>query len=94
MNFSWYRHLYAIGSLTGVRTVTARMVFAVGIPLLGGVLLGHPATGVVGGSAALFVTMSDIGTTARVRLGTMFAGWLAIVGGHAWTHAQRDAQRQ
>jgi len=62
------------------------MVVAVGIPLLGGVLLGHPAAGVAGGSTALFVTMCDIGATPRVRLGTMFAGWLALVGGGALGH--------
>ena len=86
MNTPWYRHLYRIGTVTGVTAVTARMVIAVGIPMLGGVLLGHPAAGIAGGSTALFVTMSDIGTTPRVRLGTMFAGWLAIVGGGTLGH--------
>jgi hypothetical protein len=86
MKFSWYRHLYAIGSVTGVRTVTVRVMLAVGIPLLGGVLLGHPAAGVAGGSTALFVTMSDIGSTPHIRLGTMFAGWLAIIGGGTLGH--------
>ena len=62
------------------------MMFAVGVPLLGGVLLGHPVAGVAGGSTALFVTMSDIGDTPRVRLGTMLAGWLAFVGGGTVGH--------
>ena len=86
MNFSWYRDLYKIGSPTGIRAVTIRMVLAVGVPLIGGVLLGHPAAAVAGGSTALFVTLSDIGTTARVRLGTMCAGWLAIVLGGMLGH--------
>ena len=86
MEFSLDRDLYRIGSVTGIRAVTVRVMLAVGIPLIGGVYLGHPAAGVVGGSTALFVTMSDIGTTPRVRLGTMFVGWLAIVGGGTLGH--------
>jgi hypothetical protein len=31
MAFSWYRDLYKIGSLTGVKDVTIRMALAVGI---------------------------------------------------------------
>jgi hypothetical protein len=42
--------------------------------------------GVAGGSTALFVTMSDIGETPRVRLGTMLAGWLAFLGGGTLGH--------
>ena len=86
MEFPLDRDLYRIGSVTGIRAVTVRVMLAVGIPLIGGVLLGHPAAGVVGGSTALFVTMSDIGATPRVRLGTMLAGWLAIVGGGTLGH--------
>ena len=86
MDFSWYRDLYKIGSLDGARTVTLRMVAAVGIPLIGGVLLGHPGAAVAGGTTALFVTMSDIGVTPRVRLSTMFAGWLAIACGGTLGH--------
>ena len=86
MNFSWYRDLYKIGSLAGVKAVAVRVTLAVGIPLLGGVLIGHPAAGVAGGATGLFVTLSDIGTTRGVRLGTMFAGWLAIVGGATLGH--------
>ena len=86
MNGSRYRPLFRIDSVTGIRTVVARMLFAVGVPLIGGVLLGHPVAGVAGGSTALFVTMSDIGETPRVRLGTMLAGWLAFVGGGTLGH--------
>jgi hypothetical protein len=86
MDFSWYRDLYQIGSIAGVKAVAVRVTFAVGIPLVGGVLIGHPAAGVAGGATALFVTLSDIGTTRAVRLSTMFAGWLAIVGGATLGH--------
>ena len=86
MRISWIDDLFKIGSLPGARTVTVRMIVAVGIPLLGGVLLGHPAAAVVGGCTALFVTLSDIGDTARVRFGTMCAGWLAIVAGGTLGH--------
>ena len=81
-----YRDLYTIGSVTGVKAVTVRVMLAVGIPLIGGVLLGHPAAGVVGGTTGLFVTMSDIGSTPPVRLGTMFAGWVAIACGGTLGH--------
>jgi hypothetical protein len=86
MNFSWYRDLYQIGSIAGVKAVAVRVSLAVGVPLLGGVLIGHPAAGVAGGATALFVTLSDIGTTRAIRLGTMLAGWLAIVGGAILGH--------
>jgi hypothetical protein len=86
MNFSWYRELYRIDSLPGARAVTVRMLLAVGVPLIGGVLLGHPGAGVAGGSTALFVTMCDIGDVPRVRLGTMLAGWLGIVAGGTAGH--------
>src|SRR5215831_5290033 len=86
VNFSWYRDLYKIGSVAGMKAVVVRVTLAVGIPLLGGVLIGHRAAGVAGGATALFVTLSDIGTTRAVRLGTMFAGWLAIVVGATLGH--------
>jgi hypothetical protein len=41
---------------------------------------------VAGGATALFVTLSDIGQTARARLGTMFAGWLMILAGGTLGH--------
>ncbi len=86
MNWSWYRELYKIGSVTGIKAVTVRMTMAVGVPLIGGLLLGQPAAAVAGGATALFVTMSDIGTTARIRLSTMGAGWIAIVAGGTLGH--------
>lgn len=86
MNSYWFHDLYRIGSVTGVKVVVVRMSLAVGVPLVGGVLLGHTAAGVAGGATALFVTMSDIGTTARIRLGTMLAGWIAIVAGGTLGH--------
>ncbi len=86
MTAPWYRELYRIGSVTGVRVVVLRVALAVGIPLVGSVLLGHPAAGVAGGATALFVTMSDIGVTAQARLATMFAGWLMIVLGGTLGH--------
>ena len=86
MPFSWYRDPYKIGSLTGTKDVAVRMVLAVGIPLIGGVLIGHSAAAVTGGATALFVTMSDIGVTPRMRLGTMFAGWLGIIAGGTLGH--------
>jgi hypothetical protein len=86
LNWSWYHELYKIGSVTGAVAVTARMMIAVGVPLIGGVLLGHSGAAVAGGATALFVTMSDIGTTAHSRMGTMCAGWFAILAGGALGH--------
>jgi Fusaric acid resistance protein-like len=86
MTAQWYRDLYRIGSVSGVKAVVLRVALAVGIPLIGGVVLGHPAAAVAGGATALFVTMSDIGQTAAGRLGTMFAGWLMIVLGGSLGH--------
>jgi hypothetical protein len=83
---TWYRDLYKIGSVTGVAAVILRVTLAVGIPLIGGVVLAHPAAGVAGGAAALFVTLSDIGTTRAVRFGTMFAGWIGIIAGGTLGH--------
>lgn len=82
----WYRQLYTLGSASGVASVVTRVTLAVGIPLIGGVATGHASAGVAGGAAALFVTMSDIGTTRAVRFGTMLAGWVAIVAGGTLGH--------
>ena len=87
MKSLWYRDLYKIGSLAGAQAVAVRVTLAVGVPLVGGVLIGHPAAAVAGGATALFVTMSDIGTTTEARLGTMFCGWLAIACGATLGHA-------
>jgi hypothetical protein len=86
MNSAWYRDLYKIGSATGAASVVLRVALAVGIPMIGAVYLGYPRAGVVGGATALFVTLSDIGQTARVRLATMALGWAAIVAGGALGH--------
>lgn len=86
MTAQWYQDLYRIGSVTGVKAVVLRMALAVGVPLVGSVLLHHPAAGVAGGATALFVTMSDIGHTGRGRLATMFSGWVMIVLGGTLGH--------
>jgi hypothetical protein len=86
MTAAWYRDLYKIGSAAGATAVVFRVALAVGIPMIGGVYLGHPHAGVAGGATALFVTLSDIGQTPRVRLTTMFAGWAAIVAGGTLGH--------
>lgn len=90
MNAAWYRDLYQIGSAAGAAAVVFRVALAVGIPLIGGVCLGHPHAGVAGGATALFVTLSDIGHTLQVRLATMFAGFAAIVGGGMLGHFLGD----
>lgn len=86
----WYRDLYQIGSVVGVRSVIVRVLFAVGVPLLGGVLLGHLRAAVAGGATALFVTLSDIGSSARARLSTMLAAFLMILAGGALGHMIGD----
>ncbi len=86
MSAQWYRDLYRIGSVTGVKAVMLRAAVAVGVPVVGAVLLGHAAAGAAGGATALFVTMSDIGHTARGRLATMFCGWAMIVLGGTLGH--------
>ena len=86
MDVSWYRDLYKIGSVAGATAVASRVTLAVGVPLVGGVLAGHPVAGVAGGATALFVTLSDIGTTPSARLVTMLAGWIAIAGGGTLGH--------
>jgi hypothetical protein len=86
MNAAWYRDLYKIGSAAGAAAVVFRVALAVGIPMIGGVYLGHPHAGVAGGATALFVTFSDIGQTPRIRLSTMVAGWAAIVAGGTLGH--------
>jgi uncharacterized membrane protein YgaE (UPF0421/DUF939 family) len=83
---AWYRDLYKIGSVAGAWAVVFRVALAVGIPMIGGVFLGHPRAGVAGGATALFVTFSDIGQTPQVRLATMVACWAAIVAGGTLGH--------
>jgi hypothetical protein len=86
MNAAWYRDLYQIGSFRGATAVVLRVAAAVGVPLIGGVLVGHPHAGVAGGATGLFVTLSDIGETPTVRLSTMLAGFVAIVLGGILGH--------
>jgi hypothetical protein len=66
--------------------VVLRVATAVGVPLIGGALLGYPHAGVAGGATGLFVTLSDIGQTPAVRLSTMLAGFIAIVVGGTLGH--------
>ena len=91
VDVSWYRDLYKIGWVAGATAVAWRVTLAVGVPLVGGVLAGHPVARVAGGATALFVTMSAIGTTPCAQLATMLAGWVAIVGGGTLGHAQPPA---
>ena len=86
----WYRELFKIGSADRATAVVLRVAVAVGIPMIGGVYLGRPHAAVAGGATALFVTLSDIGQTPRVRLLTMFAGWVAIVVGGSLGHFLGD----
>jgi hypothetical protein len=90
MTFSWYRDLYRIDSVQGVQAVLLRMGLAVGIPMVACVLLGHPGAAVAGGATAQFITLSDIGQSARTRLGTMFAAWVMILAGGTLGHMLGD----
>jgi uncharacterized membrane protein YccC len=85
-----YRDLFKIGSAERASSVVLRVALAVGIPMIGGVYLGRPHAAVAGGATALFVTLSDIGQTPRVRLTTMFAGWVAIILGGSLGHLLGD----
>ena len=49
----WFHDLYQIGSVSGVKAVVLRVALAVGIPLIGSVLAGHPAAGVAFRLAAI-----------------------------------------
>lgn len=61
-----------------------RITLAVGVPLIGFTLAGHVLAGVAGGATAMLVSMCDVGTTRRGRVGTMLLGLLAIaIGGIA-----------
>jgi hypothetical protein len=46
---AWYRDLYKIGSAAGATAVVFRVALAVGIPLIGGVYLGHARAAVARG---------------------------------------------
>jgi hypothetical protein len=78
----WYRDLFRIESRRLSTLAFARVVLAVGLPMGGLTLGGHLVAAVAGGATALFVTMSDIGTTRRDRIGNMLAtAALMVVGG-------------
>ena len=79
MDFGWYRHLFEIGSKGMSFAVFARVAISVAVPLFGFILLGHPMAGVAGGATAMFVSMSDIGTTRHGRTATMAAAALLIL---------------
>jgi len=81
MNASWSRELFKIGSAQGATSALLRVAFAVGVPLFGGLWIGHAPAAVWGGATALFTTLSDFGTTRKSRAAMMLAGWLAVVGG-------------
>jgi hypothetical protein len=67
------------GSISAV--LTARVAVAVGVPLLGFLLAGRPLAAVVAAATAMFVTLSDVGNSAKERGGTMLAATLAMLGG-------------
>jgi len=79
MTRQWYRDLFKLGPGPEPFAVTLRTALAVGIPLIGYLLAGHPLAGVAGGATALFVTLSDTGASRRERAGTMALAWLVIV---------------
>ena len=58
-----------------------RVALAVGLPLVGFMWAGRPLAAVAGGATAMFVTLCDVGSSARSRAGVMLLGLLAILGG-------------
>jgi Fusaric acid resistance protein-like len=86
MHLSWSRDLYRIGTPRGAGAVTLRLLLAVAVPMLGGLLLGYPVAAFAGGATALFVTLSDVGDRAGVRFATMAVGGLLIVLGGVLGH--------
>jgi hypothetical protein len=56
-----------------------RVALAVGIPLLGFTLAGQPVAAVAGGATAMFVTLCDVGSTRRGRVGMMLLALLSQV---------------
>jgi hypothetical protein len=87
VKLNWYQDLYRIGSVSDIGAVTLRVTLAVGIPLIGGMWIGHSGAAIAGGYTALFVTLCDVGETMRVRLGWMGIGWLMILFGAALGHS-------
>lgn len=80
------RTLYRIDTARGATAVFLRVALAVGVPLIGGELIGDRTAGVTGGVTALFVTLCDIGTTEANRCRMMTIGFLAVVGGGTAGH--------
>jgi hypothetical protein len=77
-----FKDLFKIGPGPITLVIVARVAVAVGVPLLGCVLVGLPLAGVLAGATAMLVTMADIGDSARERGATMLATMLAmLVGG-------------
>lgn len=81
MSATWYQSLFQLGRGPIPLALTARVAVAVGIPLIGFLLTGDALAGVVAGATAMFVTLSDIGTTRKERLWTMIATTLAMLAG-------------
>lgn len=48
LNPTWYRDLYQIGSVAGLKVVVLRVALAVGAPLIIGTLVNHPLAAFVG----------------------------------------------
>ncbi len=88
MNGTWYRDLFSVGGGPIPAALFVRVAVAVGLPLVGFTLAGHPLAGVAGGATAMFVMMCDVGVTRANRVGTMLAGTAAILAGgvigHEW----------
>lgn len=68
---NWVRDLFRIDSSQISVLLFVRVAIAVGVPLLGFALAEHRTAAVAGGATALFVSLNDIGRTARGRVGTM-----------------------
>ena len=76
-----FSDLFRIGSGSISVMLTARVAVAVGVPLLGFLLAGRPLAAVVAAATAMFVTLSDIGNSAKERGGTMLLATFAMLGG-------------
>jgi hypothetical protein len=82
MKFSdWTHDLFKLAAAPHPLAVALRVGVAVGVPLLGGLATGNVPAGVIAAACALLVTLADIGTTRAIRVGTMVAAGLAILGG-------------
>jgi hypothetical protein len=77
----WTYDLFKLAAAPHPLAVALRVGVAVGVPLLGGLATGNVPAGVIAAACALLVTLADIGTTRAIRVGTMVAAGLAILGG-------------